>query len=164
MLILQREYCCDCPLKTAVICMGSINAVGGVASVLTSIITTEALDPDPEVESFRDAIKTIKTVSIVVAAMGSLLTLMSGLLIHSLMKNKPMFLLPWMVYVALYMIVFVASNVIDTVVYSRTQDYLLAIYSVLWAVTSSAFETYSILLVYSLYRELKREEEQKHPI
>ncbi|XP_069681121.1 uncharacterized protein [Periplaneta americana] len=162
-LPLRTCFCC-CELKTGTVSIAVYYIVGGVASVLTSIITTEALDPDPEVESFRDAIKTIKTVSIVVAAMGSLLTLMSGLLIHSLMKNKPMFLLPWMVYVALYMIVFVASNVIDTVVYSRTQDYLLAIYSVLWAVTSSAFETYSILLVYSLYRELKREEEQKHPI
>lgn len=153
-----RECCCGCSLKTGTIIIGIIEAVGGFVNVVLCFIAAiEANDLKNE-SNVLDAIDTITVTNIILGIIAALSAVLAGLLILGAKRNNTTYLVPWIVYTCFYIFAAVVSYVINTVAYIRTEEALLAGVSAFGAVLVLSIQTYFVLVVYSLYRELRGED------
>lgn len=156
MVVMLRQCCCSFSLGTGTVIIGIIEMIGGIVNVILSIITVIEASAGPTTqEDTLDAIITLKVTNIILTFIAALFTMMAVLLIIGARRNKPSFLSPWMVYTCFYIFATVVSYVINTVAYVQTGDNLEACFSILRAVVTVALQTYFLLVVYSLYRELR---------
>ncbi|PSN50977.1 hypothetical protein C0J52_08601 [Blattella germanica] len=159
MTVRLHRCCLDCTLKSGATFIGAVNALGGFANILVGFMTLEAPNiPVEENEELHHAFQIIKTVCIFVAILGSILLMLSGLLIYGVLKEIKLYLVLWVAYTSFYIVVFEITNVISTLVFTQTKDFLLAVYSGICATVSLPVELYFILVVYSLYCDLKQKE------
>ncbi|XP_023702869.1 uncharacterized protein LOC111862040 isoform X1 [Cryptotermes secundus] len=156
MVVMLRQCCCSFSLGTGTIIIGIIEMIGGITNVVLGIIAAIQASTGPMTEeNILDALITIRVTSIILTLIAALFTLMAVLLIIGARRNTPWFLSPWMIYTCFYIFATVVSYVINTVAYAETGDNLEACFSVLRAVLTVSLQTYFLLVVYSLYRELR---------
>ncbi|XP_021919343.1 uncharacterized protein LOC110829665 [Zootermopsis nevadensis] len=159
MVVMLRTCCCGWSLGTGTIIIGIVETLGGITNVILSIIAAAEAELDPRAEeSVLDALDTIKVTNILLAVVAAVLTILGVLLIAGAKRNSPSLLVPWMIYTCFYIFATVVSYVINTVAYSEAGKPLLAGISVIGAILNLSIQTYFILVVYSLYRELRGED------
>lgn len=115
------------------------------------------IDPKNMTNVF-DALDTITVTNILLSIIAALSTVLAVLIIVGAKRNYPPFLAPWMIYTCFYIFATVISYVINTVAYIQTEEMLLSGVSVFGAILTLSIQTYFVLVVYSLYRELRGEE------
>lgn len=153
-----RQCCCGCSLSTGTIIIGIIETVSGFVNVVLCFIAAiEANDLKKETTAL-DAMDTITVTNIILGIIAALSTVLAVLIILGAKWSKTSYLIPWMVYTCFYVFATVVSYVINTVAYSDAGEILLAGVSAIGAILVLSIQTYFVLVVYSLYRELRGED------
>lgn len=157
MVVKLRQCCCGCSLSTGTIIIGIIETVSGFLNVVLCFIAAiEANDLKKETDAL-DALDTITVTNIILGIIAALATVLAVLLILGAKWRNTSYLLPWMIYTCFYIFATVISYVINTVAYSEAGELLLAGVSAFGAVLFVSIQAYFMLVVYSLYRELRDE-------
>ncbi|KAJ9596638.1 hypothetical protein L9F63_012335 [Diploptera punctata] len=143
MVVMLRQCCCGCSLKTGTIIIGVLNLIAaclgfGSGGVLLSQKETE-----------------FKTMGIVELILAAVLIIISILLIVGAMKDRPALLAPWMICAIIIMIVTIIIYIVGAAKAFQHSDSSTGVSYLISALIYSILETYFILVVYSLYRELR---------
>lgn len=153
-----KQFCCGCSLTSGTIIIGIIETLGGIVSVFLNIIAAiEASEDLKNKKNVFDALDTITITNIILAIIAMLFTTLAVLLIVGAKRNYPPYLVPWMLYTCFYIFATVVTYVINTVAYAEANDTLMAGVSVMGAILTLSIQTYFVLVVYSLYCELRGE-------
>lgn len=150
MVVMLRQCCCGCTLKTGTIILGVLNALGGLGNLIQGI--TAASLGDSIGTEYKD---TIIAVGVVLAVIGAILLLVSICLIVGAQKNNPVLLMPWMVYTIIFVIVNTVLYIVNAAQYFEMGWSTQGTGNIIGAVIYILLETYFLLVVYSLFRELR---------
>jgi len=150
MVIMLRQCCCGCTLKTGTIILGVLNILGGLANLITGITTAVVGDTfDAETK------QVFVGVGAVLAVIGGILLLVAICLVIGAIKENPALLVPWMVYVIIFMIANTILYILYAAEYFSVNDAANGTGNIIAALIYLLLQTYFLLVVYSLYRELK---------
>jgi len=150
MVVMLRQCCCGCTLKTGTIILGVLNILGGLVNLITGIAAGVASD---FVEGESKTV--VVTVGVVLAVLGGILLLVSICLIIGAAKDNPALLVPWLVFTVVFLIVNTVLNIVSAAEYFALKDIAGGAGNLVAAAIYILLEIYFLLVVYSLYRELK---------
>jgi len=151
MVMMLRQCCCGCTLKTGAIIIGVIDIFFALGHLSIGI---EFAVAGPFVHGPLGA--AFIGVGVVLAVLGAIMLAFCICLIIGADKGNPTLLVPWMVYTIVYMIL----NTILTAALAALliASVFLTVFGILLIVEliiHFLLQTYFLLVVYSLYRELK---------
>jgi len=150
MVVMLRQCCCGCSLKTGAIILGVLNIIGGVWNLISGIMAASVSDYFDE-----DTKKVLVPVGAVLAVFGAILVLVSICLIIGAQKGNPVLLVPWMVFVIVFLVANTVLYIVYAVQYFAINDTTNGAGNIIAAIIYLLLQTYFLLVVYSLYRELK---------
>nr|AGM32456.1 zinc metalloprotease-like protein [Coptotermes formosanus] len=150
MVVMLRQCCCGCTLKTGTTILGVLNLLGALANLIQGI-TAAAVADSINVE-YKD---TIVAIGAVVAVFGGIMLVVAICLLVGASKDNPVLLIPWMVYTVLFVIAYTVLQIVNAVQYFDMGYPESGAGSIVGVIIYILLETYFILAVYSLYRELK---------
>ncbi|PSN33056.1 hypothetical protein C0J52_17758 [Blattella germanica] len=147
MVLMLRQCCCGCSLKTGTIIIGVLNLIGACFGVVNGILLASV--------STKDGYNAegAKSIGISICVFSAVMVLIASLLIVGATKGKPFLLLPWLICAIILTVIYVILYVVLGVSnFQQHQSQEGAIY-IVSAIITALVETYFILVVYSLYRE-----------
>lgn len=149
-----NQCCCGCELKTGTIIIGVLDGIAALYSLVTSIVAASAaIVVGDKNQSY---LETVATLSIVLAVFSALLLLVSICLLVGAAKEKPSLLIPWMVYSLVFIVENTVVNIYYAVQYIGMSEGVIAAGVIIGAIVHLLLQVYFLLVVYSLFRELKR--------
>jgi hypothetical protein len=152
MVMMLRQCCCGCTLKTGTIIIGVLTILGGLGNLIGGITTAvRAADNFVDAES----VQVFVGVGAVLAVLGAILLVFSVLLIIGAQNDRPSLLVPWMVYTIVFLITNTVLYIFEAAEYFSRYDNVNGAGNIVAAVIFVLLQTYFLLVVYSLYRELR---------
>ncbi|PSN50980.1 hypothetical protein C0J52_08603 [Blattella germanica] len=160
MVVMLRQCCCGCTLKTGTLIIGILNALGGLGNLINGIVYAgydyNSLEYYGNGQEYIDAFETIQVIMIVILVVSAILLIVALCLIAGAVTGNPTLLLPWLVYSICYLCVnTILYIVMGSIAAGVTNGGAAAASFFVVGLIYFALEAYFILVVYSFYRELK---------
>lgn len=148
-----RQCCCGCTLKTGTIILGVLDAIAAAYYLISSIVVASAaIAVDDKNKTYLETAATLATV---LAVFSAVLLLVAICLIVGAANSKPNLLIPWMGYTIVFIVENTVVNIYYAVQYFELAEGAFGAGMIVGAVIYLLLQLYFLLVVYSLFRELR---------
>ncbi|XP_069678896.1 uncharacterized protein [Periplaneta americana] len=143
MVVMLRQCCCGCSLKTGSIIIGVLELIAGISNLVVGITSASS--------SYSD----VEGAAIAIAVFSALLIVVAICLITGAVNSNAFLLVPWMLFNFVFMIVYAVTNIIIAAQNIADGYPEAGAGNIIGVVIYVLLQVYFILVVYSLFRELK---------
>ncbi|PSN50983.1 hypothetical protein C0J52_08604 [Blattella germanica] len=147
MVVMLRQCCCGCALKTGSSIISITDATIGLLSVVFAIAGPE----------FSKDYHGMFEVVIASGVTGAILLMVSVLMFFGARSGQLRYLLPWLMYGCLYTILSFIQHVLFAVSNFNNGHIAVGVAFIIMGIIHESMQIYCLLVVYSYYRELKGE-------
>ncbi|KAJ9582439.1 hypothetical protein L9F63_003237 [Diploptera punctata] len=147
MVVMLRQCCCGCSLKTGSSIISITDSTIGLLSIVLAIAGPE----------FAKDYHGMFEVVIASGVTGALLLMVSVLMFFGARSGQLRYLLPWLLYGCLYTVLSFIQHILLAVSNFNTDNTGMGIAFIVICIIHESLQIYSLLIVYSYYRELKGE-------
>ncbi|XP_021919316.1 uncharacterized protein LOC110829655 isoform X2 [Zootermopsis nevadensis] len=147
MVVMLRQCCCGCSLKTGSSIISVTDATIGILSIVLAISGPE----------FSKDFHGMFEVVIASGVTGAILMMVSILMFFGSRRGQMRYLLPWLLYGCLYLFLSFVQHIIFAITNFTHDRFGVATGFIVVLLIHECLQVYSLLVVYSYYRDLKGE-------
>ncbi|XP_069678897.1 uncharacterized protein [Periplaneta americana] len=147
MVLMLRQCCCGCSLKTGSSIISVTDATIGLLSLVLAVAGPE----------FAKDLHGMYEVVLAGGVTGAVLLAVSVLLFFGARSGQLRYLLPWLMYGCLYLVLSCVQHLLFSISSFNSGDTAVGVGFIVALVVHGCLQVYSLLVVYSYFRELKGE-------